>query len=225
MPYFPDVARSPYEALIMASIIERETGQAGEREMRGWGVSRTERMEEAGDQPVLAQPLLKLLHARNPGLAIRRDVFEEVGAFGRRGEAPERGPRAGDRLDTVISAVESYENLRALGVDRTRRCDGVLPLQCRGNVLCRHAEGCQPGVGKFDEDLLGFCIEAKVREFDQIIGRIRPPFNRIKIDQGFKYGESGIARNPIRGTVAPLPNLGIGIYQDLKPLQHSVVGE
>ena len=67
--------------------------------------------------------------------------------------------RVGDRLDTVVSAVEPYKNLRALGVDRTCRCDGVLPLQGGNNILCRHAEGRQFGIGELDEYLLGTFAE------------------------------------------------------------------
>ena len=76
-------------------------------------------------------------------------------------QRPPRGDdrRVGDRLDTVISAVDPYEDLRALGVDRARRCDGVLPLQGGDNILCRHAEGRQFGIGKLDEYLFGTFTE------------------------------------------------------------------
>ena len=67
--------------------------------------------------------------------------------------------RVGDRLDAVISAVDPDEDLRALGVDRACRCDGVLPLQGGNNSLCRHAEGCQFGIGKLDEYLFGTFTE------------------------------------------------------------------
>ena len=67
--------------------------------------------------------------------------------------------RVGDRLDAVISAVDPDENLRPLRVDRACRCDGVLPLQGGNNILCRHAEGCQFGIGKLDEYLFGTFTE------------------------------------------------------------------
>ena len=67
--------------------------------------------------------------------------------------------RVGDRLDTVISAGDPDEDPWALGVDRACRCDGVLPLQGGNDILCRHAEGCQLGIGKIDEYLLGTFAE------------------------------------------------------------------
>ena len=67
--------------------------------------------------------------------------------------------RVGDRLDAVIGAVDPDEDLRALGVDRACRCDGVLPLQGGNDILCRHAEGCQLGIGKLDEYLFGTFAE------------------------------------------------------------------
>ena len=67
--------------------------------------------------------------------------------------------RVGDRLNAVIGAVEPDEDLRPPGVDRACRRDGVLPLQGSGNVLCRHAEGCQLGIGELDEDLFGSLTE------------------------------------------------------------------
>ena len=67
--------------------------------------------------------------------------------------------RVGDRLDAVIGPVDPDEDLRPLGVDRACRCDGVLPLQGGDNILCRHAEGCQFGVGKLNEYLFGTFTE------------------------------------------------------------------
>jgi len=67
--------------------------------------------------------------------------------------------RIRNRLDTVISAVDPDEDPRPPGVDRACRRDGVLSLQCGDDVLCRYAEGCEPGVGKLDEYLLGTFTE------------------------------------------------------------------
>ena len=67
--------------------------------------------------------------------------------------------RVGDRLDAVIGAVEPDEDLRPLGVDRACRRDGVLPLQGGDDVLRRHAEGRQLGIGELDEDLFGTLAE------------------------------------------------------------------
>ena len=67
--------------------------------------------------------------------------------------------RVGDRLNAVISAVDPDEDPRPPGVDRACRRDGVLPLQGGDDVLCRHAEGCQLGIGKLDEYLFGTFTE------------------------------------------------------------------
>ena len=80
-----------------------------------------------------------------------------VGEFQRSPRSDDR--RVGDRLNAVISAVDPDEDPRPPGVDRTCRRDGVLPLQGSDNVLCRHAEGCQFGIGELDEDLFGSFTE------------------------------------------------------------------
>ena len=112
-----------------------------------------------------------LLHNRREhdgGLAL---VADEVGgriliAAANLGDVGElqRPPRShdrrvGDRLDTVISAVDPDEDLRAPSVDRACRRDGVLPLQGGNNSLCRHAEGRQFGIGELDEYLFGTFTE------------------------------------------------------------------
>ena len=60
--------------------------------------------------------------------------------------------RVGDLLEIVVGAVETHEDLRPPGVDRSRRCDGVLALQGGEDGLCADAEGHQARVGELDED-------------------------------------------------------------------------
>ena len=81
----------------------------------------------------------------------------DVGELQRPARSDDR--RVGDRLDAVISAVDPDEDPRPPRVDRARRGDGVLPLQGGDDVLRRHAESCQLGIGKVDEYLFGAFTE------------------------------------------------------------------
>ena len=91
------------------------------------------------------------------GILVAAVDFGDVGELQRPSRSHNRG--VGDRLDTVISAVDPDEDLRSLGVNRACRCDGVLPLQGGNNILCRHAEGCQFGIGKLNEYVFGTFTE------------------------------------------------------------------
>ena len=91
------------------------------------------------------------------GILIAAADLGDVGELQRSPRSDDR--RVGDRLNAVIGAVDPDEDLRPLGVDRTCRRDGVLPLQGGDDVLCRHAEGCQLGIGELDEDLFGSFAE------------------------------------------------------------------
>ena len=149
--------------------------------MTAWSVTLAERHPERQRPCDSCGPLLQRLAERETIPALlhnRREhdggltlVSDEVGGrilvaaadLGDVGEL-QRPPRSddrrvGDRLDAVISAVDPDEDLRPLGVDRACRCDGVLPLQGGNNILCRHAEGCQFGIGKLDEYLFGTFTE------------------------------------------------------------------
>ena len=67
--------------------------------------------------------------------------------------------RIGNRLDTVIGAIEPNEDLRPLRIDRTRRGDGIASLQGGSNVLRRYSQGRQLGIGEFHENLFRLLAE------------------------------------------------------------------
>src|SRR5262249_21322244 len=79
----------------------------------------------------------------------------DVGDVGELEIAPARHDRrVGNLLQIVIGAVEPYENLRPLGIDRARRRDGVLALERREDVLRADAERDEPRIRELDEDPL-----------------------------------------------------------------------
>jgi hypothetical protein len=97
---------------------------------------------------------------RNTTASVRGTAAADLGDVGELQRAPRSDDRrVGDRPDAVVAPVDPDEDLRPPGVDRARRCDGVLPLQGGNDILCRHAEGCQFGIGKIDEYLFGTFAE------------------------------------------------------------------
>ncbi|HET6472383.1 MAG TPA: hypothetical protein VFG38_11105 [Pseudomonadales bacterium] len=91
------------------------------------------------------------------GICVAAADLGDVGEFQRPPPGDERS--VGDCLDIVIRAVDSDEDPRPASVDRAGRCHGVLSLQGGNDVLRRHAERCQLGVGKLDEYLFGTFTE------------------------------------------------------------------
>ena len=91
-------------------------------------------------------------------------------------------------------------------------------------ILGRHAHAMKL-LRPFDEHPLRLITEAEPGKLCHLVRWRRTPFGGIELGQLVEHVKGCIARRLVGQPIAPLPGARVGVHEQLKTLQHPVVGQ